>query len=425
MRLSTAIRTMPAIWLGLPLCLLAAWYAFLQPTYPLDPYSVDATAAGTATLPFVAPFCAAVAAWEASRLRRANVWGSPSVRSRLVIAGWPLLPVALVGTIAVLAAVVVELVRFEAGAPDLRFVGIAALVVVTHTLYGFAIGLALPFVAAGPVALVVSFIWLAFIPAVDPVWLRHVTGLYRDCCGLASDLDSRAVFASAVVHGGIVAAVVISMFSALSVPWRFGTALVLFLASLFVGISVVEGMGHSPRVARDPADLRCSSQGDLTICLWPEHEGRQHEIASIAARAHQGWQAAGIDAPSTFTEADPSVAPAGALAFGFNGVTSTEDDIVEAMANGMLPEFPECPAGATGAIAFEYLRAWYAANAGMSAVELRERYSFPTDPLPSVLTVVNQLETASLEARQDWILGAEAVSQACDEWQSVLLEVEQ
>ena len=50
------------------------------------------------------------------------------------------------------------------------------------------------------------YLWLGFVPAMQPVWLRHLTGMFRDCCTNAQDLDLRAALASMLVDVGIVGA---------------------------------------------------------------------------------------------------------------------------------------------------------------------------------------------------------------------------
>ncbi|MBA2556247.1 MAG: hypothetical protein H0V12_02705 [Chloroflexi bacterium] len=420
-RLRTAVRAMPALWFAIPISILAGWYVtFLAPS---DRYTVDATAKGTAALPFVAAFCAACAAWEGSRLRRARLWAAPSVRSRVAIVTWCLLPVVLVGLLAIGIAIAVALVRSSAGLPDPRFIAMTMLDLVALSVAGFATGLLLPIVVAGPLAIVASFIWLAFVPAFEPVWLRHLTGMFRDCCGLADDLAPQAILASSIVNLGIIGAVAVLVAGPPLRALRVGGVLAALVTVGIAGVILVGGMTYAPVIPRDSALLACRARGTVTVCTWPEHQARAAEVAEIVGRVRAGWQQAGIDAPAVFTEANPAVAPGGALAFGFNGIMSTEDDIINSLATGMLPAFPDCPGGATGGIALEYLAAWYAATGGMTPERLHERYGYATDPYPEVLTVVDQLQAAAPDVRRSWVLRAEEVSQACDEWPLKLIAV--
>lgn len=416
-RLRTAVRAMPAFWFAVPISLFAGWYATISPSVPADGYAVDATAAGTATLAFVGSFCAGCAGWEGSRLRRARLWAAPSVRSQATIFFWCLLPVVLVGLLAVLVAIAVELVRFSAGLPDLRFIAMTALGLVTWSVAGFAAGLLLPFAVAGPLTIVTSFVWFAFVPAIQPVWLRHLTGMFRDCCGLQQDLAPRAVVASSLVDLGIIGAAALLVAGPKQIGHRVGGALATLTVAGAAGVLLVGGMTYAPVVPRDVAVLECRIGGDVTVCLWPEHRARAVEVAGIVAGVRASWERASIDAPLVFTEEDPTAGPAGALAFRFFGRLSTEDDIVRTLAAAMLPVWPECPGGATGGAAFEYLEAWYAAAGGMTLDGLQERYSQAGDGSnPGVLTVVTQLQAATPAIRRAWLMRAEGMSQACDEW---------
>lgn len=421
--LRTAIRVMPAFWLALPLAAFAAWYVTLLG--PSDGYAVDATAKASMTIAFVGSVCAACAAWEGSRLRRALLWNAPSVRSRAAVAAWALLPVVAVGLLAVVVAMVVQVVRSSAGLPDPRFIVMTALDLVAYAAAGFAAGILLPFAVAGPLAIVGTFIWIGFIPAMDPVWLRHLTGMFRDCCGLYEDLSPRAVLASTIVDLGIVIAAAFLVASPGKQLRRFGASLASFGAAVLVGSLLVAGMTYAPVVARDTAQLQCSSATGVTLCTWPEHQARAAEVVGIVAGVRTAWKTAGIDAPSVFTEADPSVAPAGALIFGFDGTGSKKDDIINSLAVGMLPPFPDCPGGSAGGAAFDYLQAWYAAAGGMSPSALDEDWAgaWGEPDYPAVLTLVAELQAASPGSHRAWIARAETASQECNVWRSDLIAV--
>lgn len=412
-RLRTALRTMPAFWLAIPLGVLAAAYVgFL---YPSDGYAVDASAQGTSTLPFIAPFVAGCAAWEGSRLRRGRVWSTPSVRSRLAIGFWVVLPVVLVGVMAVTIAILAQLARSGGGLPDVRFIAMSALDLAAFGALGLAVGLLLPFAVAGPVAIVVPFLWLAFLPAMEPVWMRHLTGMFRDCCGLERDLAVRAVAASALVDAGIVGAVALLLSGPPGFLRRVAAPAAPLALSLVGGVVLVSGMSYSPTVARDPVALDCSTMDGVTVCTWPEHRQRADEVAAIVREVRAAWQAAGISAPTVYTESDASVRPEGALGFGFNGALSKRDDIVNALAYGMTPPPPECPFGSEGAIVLEYLQAWYAAAGGMSEATLDEQFGYTQgEPYPDVLEVVGDLEAATPVLRREWADRAARLSQICE-----------
>lgn len=420
-RVLTAVRTMPALWLAIPISILAGWYVTLLD--PSDGYGVDATAKASMTLAFVGSFCAGCAAWEGSRLRRAALWNAPSVRSRMTIAFWSLLPVVLVGLTAVLVGIAIQLARSSAGPPDLRIIIVAALNLVAYSVFGFALGVLLPFAVAGPLAIVVPFVWVAFVPAMYPVWLRHLTGMFRDCCGLAQDLALRPVIGSSLLDAGIIGAFALLISGPAPAVRRLrGAAVTLGLAS-GAGALLVAGMGYAPVVPRDVGRLECRAADRVSVCTWPEHRALSAELIAIVTRVRDGWEQAGIDAPSVFTEADRSVAQPSALVFLISSYRFTNDDVVSALATGKLPATPDCAGGYTGGIAFEYLAAWYSASGGMTVDGLTERYGYDADPYTPVLTVVEKLRAAPVAVRQRWVARAETVSQACGDWPLELIAV--
>lgn len=417
--LRTSLRVMPAFWFALPIVLLAGGYG--TALYPADHYGLGATAMGTGALPFVAGFTAATAAWEGARLRR-TVWWSPTVRSRLAIAAWAVLPSVLVGIVAMLAAVGVLLARSEATIPDLRVLAVATLDLVAWAAVGFAAGILLPVPVAVPVGLLLPFVWLAFVPALYPVWLRHLTGMFRDCCGLAEDLAPAAVWASVLADIGIIAAAAV-LIGGWTTARRHGGSVLALAVPLVAGVALVSGMTYAPVVPRDPVLLTCRERAGLTLCVWPEHVPEIDELATVASDVRSGWLAAGIEAPAVFTEADRIVAPAGSLTYQVAG--TAPDDVILALANGMTPQQPDCvdpttgyTMGTTGGIAAIWLQAWYAATGGMSSDRLALEYGSTwgmgdgtLDPLPTV----DALWKVSPEARRAWAAHAAALVVTCEE----------
>jgi hypothetical protein len=415
----TSLRVMPAFWFALPIVLLAGGYG--TALYPSDHYGLGATAMGTGALAFVAGFTAATAAWEGARLRR-TVWWSPTVRSRLAIAAWAVLPSVLVGFVAFMAAVGVLLARSGATAPDLTLIAVGTLDLVAWAVVGFAAGILLPVPVAVPVGILLPFVWLAFVPAMDPVWLRHLTGMFRDCCGNAQDMAPAAVWASVLADVGIIAAAAI-LVGGRKTARRLGASILAMAVPLVAGVALVSGMTYAPVVPRDPALLACRERAGVTLCVWPEHVPQADELATVVSDVRSRWLAAGIEAPAVFTEADRTVAPAGSLTYQVAGTAL--DDVILALANGMTPQQPDCvdpttgyTMGTTGGIAAIWLHAWYAAAGGMSADRLAQEFGSnwgmgggTLDPLPTV----DALWEVSPAARRAWAAHAAALVSTCDQ----------
>jgi hypothetical protein len=425
-RLRTALRVMPAVWLALPLVAFACWYVTLL--YASDGYAVDATSQASMTIAFVGAVLAACAAWEGTRLRRGGIWSAPSVRSRWVVAFWALLPVVLVGLVAVTAAMVVNLARSDAGlVPDWRFVVMTAIDLVAYASAGFAAGLLLPIAVAGPLAIVAVFFWIGFVPAMDPVWLRHLTGMFRDCCTQSQDLAWPPVIASFIVDAGIVAAAALLITGPGRLWGRAAGAAASFAGAFVIGSLLVANMTYAPAVARDTATLDCRTDAGITVCVWPEQQRRAADVAGIVAEVRTAWQQAGMQVPTVFTEADPSVAPADAVDFNFDAHSFSRDNIISSLAAGMLPSQPDCGfGGSTGGVAFEYLQAWYEAVGGVSPDAWNRAWAnaFGEPDYPAVTDIVAELKAASPQARRQWVSRVEGATRQCDTWDPSLIAVQ-
>jgi hypothetical protein len=420
LRFRTAVRVMPALWFGPAIVILAALYSTSLP--PADGYALAASAAGSAALPFIAAYVCASAAWEGTRLQRARIWLGPWSRSDWSIAAPAVLTPALFGILAVLAAVGLQLVRSGAADPDLRVVGVAGIDVLAWTLFGFAFGVTLPRAAAIPIALLVPFAWLGFVPAIHPVWLRHLTGMYRDCCASNEDLASSAVTASVLVDAAFIATA--WLIARTRPAQRRSRALIgagVALAAIFAASSLVSGLGFAPSVARDPSSLVCTAAGDPGLCIWPEHADRLSELVGATSETIAGWRRAGITAPRLVTEAHPGTAPPGSLAASFTDVHS-RDAAILALARAVLPVQPSCPgpeagvASATmGSSVQPFLEAWLASAGGLSSEAFGAIYGQveALDGL-SPADVVVRLGSASPGARARWLSKVSAALTSCD-----------
>lgn len=410
--LRTAVRVQPAAWLCLPMAILAAWYATLLHSAP--GYGVAATASASGTLPFVGAFVAGCSAWEGARLRRAAIWRGAWVRPGWVVATGALaLPVAG-GMLALAAAVVASLAKAGSVSPDVAIVALAVLDLIVMASVGFLLGLRLPSALAVPVAIVLPVLYLAFVPAMYPVWLRHLTGMFRDCCGLSEALAPAAIVASLAASAGILGATAIGLATTWERPvprWAAGAG-VLTVAFAVAGVSA-SGLTYAPVTARDASVLACETAGETTVCLWPEHVGSAVLIGETVNDVRQRWAAAGIVSPLLVSEA--------------GGVTTTttlkvrlpdpliRDGVILSLATGMLPTDPGCDAATTGAIANSYLQAWYAAAGGLAPASPQGLDMAGDDVNPSVLDVIDALWKAQPDARRTWVDRARATATSCEE----------
>ncbi len=406
----TALRVMPAAWFAIAVAGFSAWYATLIRSP--EGYGTAATAAASGALPFIAAFVAGSAAWEGSRLRRGDVWGGPWARASFYIAFAALFWPVVAGLIAMTAATATRQLTVAAGAPNGSILLVMALDIVAYAAVGFAIGVLTPPALAIPLAACLALLWLAFVPAMYPVWLRHLTGMFRDCCALGEAIAPEALLASAALDLALIgAAAVCCAVNASRIARGLSAAGILAVGAL-IGVRFASGLTFAPVQPRDATQLTCTGSGGIQVCLWPEHMSASEQITAAIADVRTRWLASGIDAPALITEGLGAATPA-TLRIRIND--TSRDGIVLAMATARMPPFPECGHGTTGGVAFLYLRAWFAAAGGASDPTLQALDAEGDDVNPNVLTVVDQLEKATAAVKRTWVNNAEATAVRCDD----------
>jgi hypothetical protein len=410
--IKTLARISPAAWFLLPVALFAAWYVTLL-SWPAG-YGVAATGAATGTLPFIGAFVGGAAAWEGSRLRRGGVWGGPWPRSPLSVSVRATAAPVVAGWISFAAALLVALVTTRSFPPDFGMLAVAGIDVLAYAAVGFAIGISGPSALAIPIGILLPFLWLAFVPAMNPVWLRHLNGMFRDCCTLAESLSPRPVLASVALDVGFIAAAILLALSGISPSRRiFGVVAVLAIASS-VGVASVAGMGYAPVVARDPAALECQSSQETSLCVWPEDATYAPQLQEWSGEVRAAWQAAALPLPPTavFTEA---LGPHGPDVVAFRRPEPfTRDRTILAFADAIAPPIIDCPVISAESTAGLYLRGWLAAAGGVSMEGLAGIDSPGDGVNKSLIDTIRDLEAASSASRARWIESVTRASQTCN-----------
>lgn len=407
--LGTTIRTSPAAWFAIPIAILAGWYVTLLPVPP--GYGVAATGAATGALPFIGAFVAGTASWEGSRLRRGAIWGGPWPRHPIRIGLCAGAPSIIAGWTAVAVAVAVALVTTDSFPPDLAMVAVGAVDVVAYASIGFAIGVLAPAALAIPVAVLLPMLWLAFTPAMYPVWLRHLTGMFRDCCSVSEALAPNAVLGSIAVDAGFIVSAAVGSLVALTPRRRALSVAAVLGSALIFGIASVRGMTYAPVVARDPAALQCTTDRGVSVCLWPEHAMAAQGIRDLITDIRAAWNAVGVAAPASFTEALGPYRPTVAAFILPDPIT--RDRTIIALADALVPPTVECPVISAEGIAGLYLEGWYAAAAGLSNESLAHIDLPADDTNKSLVDTVKDLREATPVARAKWTATATAATQIC------------
>lgn len=408
MRLRTQLRISPIVWIAPVLALLAMLYTTRLPP-PSDLYLLGLTARATLTIFFVAPVCAACAAWEGGRLRRAGWWEVPHVRSAFMVALAAIFPVFLMGLLVIVAVFVFVLLQTGMYTlPDLRLMLLSSSMIAAYTLLGFGLGLHIRPVIVVPALLLVVYAWLTFPAATDPPWFRHLTGLFLGF-DVATDVAPQALAGAIAVVGGVAGTAIVLLRRQLSVP-QYIMAIVPTVFALFVGTFLVQDLGYNPIIPRDAALLECS-QSQPRVCVWPEHRARLAEVAAIASDAAAQWQQIGIAVPREFSErTNLDVYDRN---FGFSS-QSQRGDIISALSYTLLPPWKECaydtpPPYPESPFAEDNLQAWLLATAGMPQADLASRVTNP-----AIIDTIAMVQSMPVDKQQQWFQQNMAAYQACD-----------
>ncbi len=417
MPLTSVLRVNSGSWMAIPLLVIAAAFAMGYVPAASDPYPIAIASSAMVSLVLVAPICAALGTWEGARFRRARWWEPPHARPRAVIAFAAVAPVIVAGSFACVGAIAVKLAVAGLGGgnivPDARLATVAAAVIASHVLVGFALGLFVPVVLGAPAALMASFLWMAFPAATDPLWLRHLNGSLATCCLLQDELAPGAVFAALTVASGLAAAALLMITTSQFDPARGLVALLPITLALAVAAQVAGSLGPDPSVPRDEAELSCGTGQNVTVCLWPEHESKLAETIEVASRSVAAWQSTGFPTVPRFTEG--AVVGRDGASFGLTR-KSSEADIVAALAYGLLPPPPAC--AASGPYPADSVRediyAWYLAVGGLSNGELERRFDASVGPDEDApLVVVRSLRGQSRVVQAAWLKRAFEAVNSC------------
>ncbi|MFJ2828951.1 hypothetical protein ACIPC1_15455 [Streptomyces sp. NPDC087263] len=389
----------------------------------LDGYWTAATAKAASALNFIAPVTAACAAWEAGRLRRAGIGAATPTRNGWQIAVASLAPVVLLGFLALAAALAVARLHMESapGWPDARILASAGVILCAHVIAGYAIGMWLPPVAAVPVVLVGDYLWNVYPPALEPLWLRHLTRPASGCCMNTSAADPGGIVAPALLAVGLAAVALAATAASRHAP-RLGSlprsvpylgaalAVIAALATTAEGVSLVDRLGPDAIEARPLSDLVCANPQGTRVCVWPEHAPRLTETARTVSAAVERLRLVGVTPPDVITESSQQPGQKQWTVTvrqdpGFTSqdiMTSLIADLTVVLVNSPHNEGnANCPVDPAKAAqqAFDSqdeLSNWLAVRAGMSPQEVRLRSD------PRTWEPVGHVLDSSLTSQKDW-----------------------
>lgn len=324
-------------------------------------YWESAAAQSTTLLIWTAPAVAACGAWEGLRLRQSQVLQGAPVRSFTMVSITALAPTLLLGAFAVVLAFML-LLPSAAGAPgwpSWAVLGVELLIVTAHAATGYVLGLTLPRILTVPVALVGSFVWMAYPAAIQALWVRQLNGVnLAECCSLDQVPAPRALLAPALVALGVVVTARLA---------AGGRTQRLLAPAILAGVVtaaavVVQPLGYGATEARSPS-LRACSDTRPRVCLWPEQRHTTEDVITWATEARDKLGAAGITAAR-------EVSP--------RATTPTSAEVRSLVALSALPsEVPPCAAHGPwpGDAAVGPLRVWLSLTAGADTGAVANRYA--------------------------------------------------
>ncbi len=407
MRLRTGARligTQSTVTVG-PLLVVLGVLVALMNAGTADPYWLDLSSKATIPVLFLAPGFAALSAWDAARWR---VLAACAVRS------WPAIAVrqlALVAagtgiTFAATLAILVATNAPAAGFPRLDVLILGVLATTSYAAVGFAIGRFLPRLVAAPLAFVAVWIWVAYTPAVQPFWLRNVTGnLGTSCCAIDTQLAPHALLAPASLTVALLIAVMIALWPR---PFRARWA----VSGLAVALGATLAAHLASPLGADPVEARrgtqhCIEDAGTTWCAWPEHADELRDGVPSLARAASALRRTGLAVPTTLRENTPS---AGGWSFSLS--TSDPAERGRAFVTSPLADLPPACTDSNGGDwpAGEYLgaaTAWLTVAAGGDSSEAARANDIPIAEMSSLLAESRDQQVA-------WFYRVRNAMQSCD-----------
>ncbi len=409
-----------AVWL-LPLFLVLSIARLQGQPASQAGYAVALTASGSGIVFLLAPLAAVCAAWEGARLRAPRLREFPRTRPLVQFVGQLILP-----TLAVTWGALVLSVAAAVGArtPDATILFSAAFVILAWALLGFALGAVLPAAVALPTSLLAGYLWMALPGALEPVWLRHLTGFWFDCCLTDQALSGRAVTGTALVAVGLLAAAWTLLAVGALRPRliRIGLPVGTAAVPAVIACLVVSSLGPTPTVPRTSAVV-CSPASPV-ICVWPEHKELLASAQDVAREAGSRWRAAGLAVPDRFSEkasdagqgvagrnaAGLSVIAGSTITVGFGDQPGPNDLLTSFVVAILPPPVPRCADTGPflGADAYGYLSAWLFLVAGMPDDQIEQRVD------AAALIVAHRVEGKAPTERNHWIARNLQALAGCD-----------
>lgn len=313
-------------WWMLPVCMGLGVAILLVDGSVFDPSAASTATLGSSSVVVIAPVVAGGAVWSTGQLRRAGWWRRASARRSLGVVADLLWPHVLCGAAGLAASLATAMATYGVWRlPDPRPVVAALAMVVAAAVSGAALGRLVREVVALPVAIGGWYYVLAFPPALEPTWLRHLV-VVRDCCLVGRSLDTSvvvAVVATAVAVTGASLGLLVPVTQHPAA--RLAGPLVAVLA-LAAAVGLVHARDADPTSPRR-GELTCSGdEGRIRLCVWPEHAAELARLERVVTPALRAVAAeTGVPAPTVLTQDEQADQDAGERFFAARPTDSDDD----------------------------------------------------------------------------------------------------
>ncbi|WP_248582732.1 hypothetical protein [Nocardioides sp. InS609-2] len=371
----------------------------------VDPYWLDLSSKSTVSVLFLAPGFSALAAWDAAKWRNLMI---NAARSWISVFSLIILYVAAatMATFLLTLLALMAQVTPSVGFPRLDVLALGVAVTCAYTAFGFLLGRFLPGLVAAPLAFVVIWGWVAYTPAVQPFWLRNITGnIGSSCCSVDFQLVPLALLAPAVVAASLLVAVMaVLAWPMRPLVWAFSVGIVG--AAVALSATMMSDIGADPVQGRTGSQ-QCVENAGRKFCAWPEHAAELRQTAKNLGNAADALSSAGLDVPSTLRENAKSK---DRWSFSLN--SGNVDFRAKTLILSQLDELPPpCtdqtqgvwPAG----VNFELAGAWLLAVTGTPVTEAAE---VSGASLPDLRRLLEE----DLESQAQWYESALSAMRSCD-----------
>ncbi|NJP99158.1 DUF7224 domain-containing protein [Streptomyces zingiberis] len=415
MGLRNALRRSSLLWAGPVLLGLALYYTSLLWERPGTGFGGDAGTEAALAMGPVPAGLAAVAAWEAGRLRAGKAWALTPSRHRYRIAVEALRPVLLL-------MLLVDLVVFAGAslhvgaaprlAEDLPLIGTLLTVQVAALVIGFGAGCALPRPPAAPLVGLALVLWSAVPATLETPWVRHLTGLVREGPTVTDSIAPHALLAPVVLWSAAVAAVLVAAVRLRGRLLRAVLAVLCLAAGAVPAQAMVADDGYLTATVPRTGHQACDDRAPR-ICVPEEYADMLPRLRSAARTVVPELVAAGYDRPRALVHMSRS-APASPDTWRIRVERPlTENRALSAVATALVPvrrwdDCPRLPDDYAGRPSPGPLTAWMRLTAGMDERVVAAAHSEAT------LRRVAGIRALTPAAQKRWADGQARALRSCD-----------